>query len=1187
MSHNALVGRALTLLRQDDPEAALECANEVIEALRSGAADKGTELSALCACVDAHLALSDATKALSKAEEASSVAKSMSGAYAEAAPALAMAKVKLYGSQESKEALGMLREIGATWGETAVLLSAALMASKEPAQARSLLERARRLQQRWQETFALLTLSLAALPKGSPALTDIDSFLAVAKKHGVTLGDADGASSVRRLQGCSTMEDLQEIHDRLSAAAKAGQRSAQAWATLDMADAKLSQGSLKVKELDDAISQLQKAGSKEGLAMGKLEASRSHLACGRPTEALKEAQLAAKSFKELGDLMNEATACSACALAHADLGQLPEAVALASKAPQDLAERGLRRACADALRVASKIYLEVGEHERAMQVGLEAAAALRDVGDSRGEAFALLHEVASAYLSRKEVDSALNVASSALRLLRAAEDLPGELAALKATAEIHLCRGDTEPALRLLQEVISLSHDSGDLSDEVDAHVTCARLRVRRCEGSEATSSVEAAMGAARNEGGLIEAKAMMGMAKVLQAKEEMTAARDAATKAATLFKQNGYAGGQMLALNLCWQCMAPADAVKAAQQSAKAFQSSNDLHSAADALLAACEWAEANTAAELASEALQQFRTLNHTKGEAKALHQLSMAEAGRARAASSIKAAVDVVALYTKRGDLRGQADATCHLAKVYLDLGLLKDALSEVGEARLAFQKLQHPQLEEAHVLLDVAIPAYMALNDPPKAVAMAEDAANICRSLGDRVGEANALKACAKVCVQKNDTKSALQASRQAAAVLSRARLAREEAEAYHLTAKVHLLRSEPREAVSSAAQALTLLRRPGDEDEKAAVLVTASYAHSMALEYDGAVGTATEAVELCRRTGNKLRLKMAMHALAEGYLIKGDFGQAMDATEEAQQKEGDDQILEARLLEVSCYARLGWLSSKKKGLRANPRDLLQKAQAASATLLASGNKRMQADAKFLLGKVQLQAGNMHAAINEVTKAYELYGALKDGQGAGWTGLLYASCLLRAPAKLMAGKSAMTSKEIEVPQYDGAFHSALVAHSTFRRIGDEEGTEAALKVVNEIRSLGGSTLQKDMPRPRPLPPAFSSAPMAVVNPYHELVGGRQLPFQVPDLQVPPPETDADETQVGERVRPEASPEVEAKPAEMLSDETAARAGSELIFPSEAHAMKIQSQAGEMSRLGFAWALKALPTAGEIAA
>lgn len=29
-------------------------------------------------------------------------------------------------------------------------------------------------------------------------LEDIDSFLAVAKKHGVTLGDADGASSVRR-----------------------------------------------------------------------------------------------------------------------------------------------------------------------------------------------------------------------------------------------------------------------------------------------------------------------------------------------------------------------------------------------------------------------------------------------------------------------------------------------------------------------------------------------------------------------------------------------------------------------------------------------------------------------------------------------------------------------------------------------------------------------------------------------------------------------------------------------------------------------------------------------------------------------------------------------------------------------------------------------------------------------------
>eukprot|EP00438_Fugacium_kawagutii_P003180 Skav218025 [mRNA] locus=scaffold214:19579:27401:- [translate_table: standard] len=176
--------------------------------------------------------------------------------------------------------------------------------------------------------------------------------------------------------------------------------------------------------------------------------------------------------------------------------------------------------------------------------------------------------------------------------------------------------------------------------------------------------------------------------------------------------------------------------------------------------------------------------------------------------------------------------------------------------------------------------------------------------------------------------------------------------------------------------------------------------------------------------------------MAMHALSEGYLIKGDYGQAgepmvtqraLETAEEAQQKDGEDKILEARLLEVSCYARLGWSSLKKKGLRANPRDMLQKAQAASATLLAAGNKRMEADAKFLLGKVQLKAGNLHAAIDQVTQAYDAYGALKDGQGVGWTGLLYAACLLRAPAQLLAGRaSAVTSQEIEVPQYDAALH-----------------------------------------------------------------------------------------------------------------------------------------------------------------
>jgi len=49
-------------------------------------------------------------------------------------------------------------------------------------------------------------------------------------------------------------------------------------------------------------------------------------------------------------------------------------------------------------------------------------------------------------------------------------------------------------------QVISLSHDSGDVSDEVDAHVSCARLRVLRCEAAEATLSAEAAVKAASTE---------------------------------------------------------------------------------------------------------------------------------------------------------------------------------------------------------------------------------------------------------------------------------------------------------------------------------------------------------------------------------------------------------------------------------------------------------------------------------------------------------------------------------------------------------------------------------------------------------------------------------------------------------------------------------------------------------------
>ncbi|CAJ1348429.1 unnamed protein product [Effrenium voratum] len=167
-----------------------------------------------------------------------------------AAPKLALVKSKLLGSKEGTDAMALLREIGATWGETALLLGLAKDATKDTAKARAALEQAKLKQNRWLEAFALLTLTLALQPKGSPGATAVDEFLALAKRHGIHVGEADAASSIRRLQGSgSTTQDLQDIHDRLSAAAKFGQRQGQAWATLDMADAKLQQGLLQAARM--------------------------------------------------------------------------------------------------------------------------------------------------------------------------------------------------------------------------------------------------------------------------------------------------------------------------------------------------------------------------------------------------------------------------------------------------------------------------------------------------------------------------------------------------------------------------------------------------------------------------------------------------------------------------------------------------------------------------------------------------------------------------------------------------------------------------------------------------------------------------------------------------------------------------------------------------------------------------
>ena len=196
------------------------------------------------------------------------------------------------------------------------------------------------------------------------------------------------------------------------------------------------------------------------------------------------------------------------------------------------------------------------------------------------------------------MDSALNVASAGLRLLRGLEDLPGELSALKITAEIHESRGDTEPSLRLLQEVISLSKDSGDLLDQVEALIRCARLRVLRSEAPEALSAAREARQLAQGQG-LLEAKARLGLARVLEAKGDKDSALLEARQAARQL--------QLPALRLAWRCEAPAQAA----QEAEAYEGEKTL--VAEAKLVASELrvelSEPERAVEMANEAFKLFR--------------------------------------------------------------------------------------------------------------------------------------------------------------------------------------------------------------------------------------------------------------------------------------------------------------------------------------------------------------------------------------------------------------------------------------------------------------------------------------------------------------------------------------------------------------------------------------------------
>lgn len=83
---------------------------------------------------------------------------------------------------------------------------------------------------------------------------------------------------------------------------------------------------------------------------------------------------------------------------------------------------------------------------------------------------------------------------------------------------------------------------------------------------------------------------------------------------------------------------------------------------------------------------------------------------------------------------------------------------------------------------------------------------------------------------------------------------------------------------------------------------------------------------------------------------------------------------------------------------------------------------------------------------------------------------------------------------------MPATDQAIETVLSAHSTFRKIGDEEGQEYALQMLDEVRALRGDSnieeVPRDTPRPSPIAPGSQRVPVEC-SVYRELVGARLVP------------------------------------------------------------------------------------------
>ncbi|CAJ1330883.1 unnamed protein product [Effrenium voratum] len=358
----------------------------------------------------------------------------------------------------------------------------------------------------------------------------------------------------------------------------------------------------------------------------------------------------------------------------------------------------------------------------------------------------------SQHLAREDVEQALPVATKALEQ----GDARGKAVAYSAIARAHLLEREFLKAVEAAQKGVQAAQ--GDAVAMAERTAAKAYLAVFRLD--EAAEAADKAVSAAQ---GPAQAAALTTRAQVCLARDKKQEAAKVARQAAALFKEQKEQQGEAAALEvLVRACLATkkgGDALRAANEVLAIYQGSASANEARGLLLVAKTkqaLGDSQEAQELAQNAVDIFDKNGDRLMQGIMLKQLAdicLAGGENIDGWQYTRAALEC---FRDVGHKRGEAATLCQIAAAHVETGVLEEALRIADEGvEICRQRNDRPQLgatlnviASAHVgQLRLARSDQQEQQTNWKARLAGKEAMAVLQSVGDRVGEAQALKSLA--------------------------------------------------------------------------------------------------------------------------------------------------------------------------------------------------------------------------------------------------------------------------------------------------------------------------------------------------------------------------------------------------------------------------------------------------------